>query len=202
MSNSVEIQQLTVAFCSPKRTITALDKLNFTLTAGETLVLLGESGCGKSLTSLALMRLLPKSGVYGEESRIELDGEDILDLPEHMMRELRGRKLAMIFQEPMTALNPVMTVGAQIAEVLLKHQHYSSAELNTRLITLMNEVEMPQPEIKIHQYPHQLSGGQKQRIVIAMALACKPDILIADEPTTALDVTIQAQILALLKKLQ
>lgn len=202
MPNSVEIQQLSVAFCSPKKTITALDKLSFTLIPGETLVLLGESGCGKSLTSLALMRLLPKSGVYDEASRIVLDGEDLLNLPEHMMRQLRGRRLAMIFQEPMTALNPVMTIGAQIAEVLLKHHHSSSSELEKELIALLNEVEMPQPEVKIHQYPHQLSGGQKQRVVIAMALACKPDILIADEPTTALDVTIQAQILALLKKLQ
>jgi len=202
MPNSVEIQQLSVAFCSPKKTTTALDKLSFTLIPGETLVLLGESGCGKSLTSLALMRLLPKSGVYDEASRIVLDGEDLLNLPEQMMRQLRGRRLAMIFQEPMTALNPVMTIGAQIAEVLLKHHHCSSCELEKELIALLHEVEMPQPEMKIHQYPHQLSGGQKQRVVIAMALACKPDILIADEPTTALDVTIQAQILALLKKLQ
>ncbi|RUR08621.1 ABC transporter ATP-binding protein [Legionella sp. km772] len=202
MPNSVEIQQLSVAFCSPKKTITALDKLSFTLLPGETLVLLGESGCGKSLTSLALMRLLPKSGVYDEKSRIELDGQDILNLPEQMMRQLRGRRMAMIFQEPMSALNPVMTIGAQLAEVILKQQAYSKAELNTRLIALLSEVEMPQPELKIQQYPHQLSGGQKQRVVIAMALACKPDILIADEPTTALDVTIQAQILTLLKKLQ
>lgn len=202
MSNSVKIQQLSVAFCSPIKTISALDKLSFTLIPGETLVLLGESGCGKSLTSLALMRLLPKSGVYGEQSRIELDDEDILNLPEQMMRQLRGRRLAMIFQEPMTALNPVMTIGAQLSEVLVKQQHYSSVELNKKLLALLAEVEMPQPEVRIHQYPHQLSGGQKQRVVIAMALACNPDILIADEPTTALDVTIQAQILALLKKLQ
>lgn len=202
MSNSVKIQQLSVAFCSPRKTISALDKLSFTLAPGETLVLLGESGCGKSLTSLALMRLLPKSGVYGEQSCIELDNEDILNLPEQMMRQLRGRRLAMIFQEPMTALNPVMTIGAQLSEVLVKQQHYSSVELNKKLLTLLAEVEMPQPEVKIHQYPHQLSGGQKQRVVIAMALACNPDILIADEPTTALDVTIQAQILVLLKKLQ
>ena len=202
MPNSVDVQQLSVAFSSPKKTITALDKLSFTLVPGETLVLLGESGCGKSLTSLALMRLLPKAGVYGEESRIVLDGEDILNLPEQMMRQLRGRRLAMIFQEPMTALNPVMSIGDQLAEVVLKHHRCSSAELEKELIALLTEVEMPQPEMKIHQYPHQLSGGQKQRVVIAMALACKPDILIADEPTTALDVTIQAQILALLKKVQ
>jgi len=202
MPNPVEIHELSVAFQSPNQTITALDKVSFNLIPGETLVLLGESGCGKSLTSLALMRLLPKSGVYGVDSQIKLDGEDILNFPEKMMRDLRGRRLAMIFQEPMTALNPVMTIGAQISEVLAKHHPCSKELLNKQLIDLLNEVEMPQPEIKIHQYPHQLSGGQKQRVVIAMALACKPQILIADEPTTALDVTIQAQILALLKKLQ
>lgn len=202
MPNSLEIKQLSVAFNSSKKTIKALDKISFTLTPGKTLVLLGESGCGKSLTSLALMRLLPKSGVYGLESKVLLENSDILNLPEEMMRHLRGRRLAMIFQEPMTALNPVMTIGEQIAEVLLKQQAYTKAELTTQLIALLSEVEMPQPEVKIHQYPHQLSGGQKQRVVIAMALACNPDILIADEPTTALDVTIQAQILALLKKLQ
>ena len=202
MPNSIEINQLSVAFKSHNKTITALDKVSFSLIPGETLVLLGESGCGKSITSLALMRLLPKSAVYGIDSQINLDGEDLLNLPERLMRQLRGRKLAMIFQEPMTALNPVMTIGDQIAEVLIKHHACSKKELNTRLIALLNEVEMPQAEVKLNQYPHQLSGGQKQRVVIAMALACKPEILIADEPTTALDVTIQAQILELLKKLQ
>lgn len=202
MRQSAEIKQLSVAFQHSGKTITALDKVSFDLVPGKTLVLLGESGCGKSLTSLALMRLLPKSGVYGLDSQIMINDEDILGLPELMMRQLRGRKLAMIFQEPMTALNPVMTIGAQISEVLTRHHALGGRKLNEAVLSLLAEVEMPQPEMRIHQYPHQLSGGQKQRVVIAMALACKPDILIADEPTTALDVTIQAQILALLKKLQ
>ncbi|MBI2785706.1 MAG: ABC transporter ATP-binding protein [Legionella longbeachae] len=200
--NSAEIHNLSVAFQTHSKTVPALDEISFILCPGETLVLLGESGCGKSLTSLALMRLLPKSGVYGVDSTIHVDGQDILNLPEQMMRQLRGRKIAMIFQEPMTALNPVMTIGAQLTEILVRHHSLSAQELKKTLLGLLEEVEMPQPEVKINQYPHQLSGGQKQRIVIAMALACKPDILIADEPTTALDVTIQAQILALLKKVQ
>lgn len=202
MQNTAEITQLSVAFKSPDKTVLALDKLSFSLNPGETLVLLGESGCGKSLTSLAMMRLLPRAGVYGIDSQINIHGEDILNLPEKMMRELRGRRLAMIFQEPMTALNPVLTIGEQIAEVLKRHQSLTKDQLRERVILLLNEVEMPQPQTRVYQYPHQLSGGQKQRVVIAMALACEPDILIADEPTTALDVTIQAQILALLKKIQ
>lgn len=202
MQNIAEINQLSVAFQSPNKIISAIDRVSFNLNPGETLVLLGESGCGKSLTSLALMRLLPRAGVYGIDSQINVNGEDILNLPEQMMRQLRGRKLAMIFQEPMTALNPVMTIGEQISEILVRHHAFTATELKEALLDLLNEVEMPQPQIRIHQYPHQLSGGQKQRVVIAMALACKPDILIADEPTTALDVTIQAQILALLKKIQ
>jgi oligopeptide/dipeptide ABC transporter ATP-binding protein len=202
MEHRIEAHLLSVAFQEPHKTVPALDKLSFVLHPGETLVLLGESGCGKSLTSLALMRLLPHTGVYGLDSQINVDGADILNLPEQMMRQLRGKRLAMIFQEPMTALNPVMTIGEQLAEVLKRKQAYSKQELELAMLALLNEVEMPQPQIKMHQYPHQLSGGQKQRVVIAMALACNPEILIADEPTTALDVTIQAQILALLKKLQ
>ncbi|CZI61159.1 TPA: dipeptide ABC transporter ATP-binding protein [Legionella pneumophila] len=202
MQNTAKINQLSVAFKSPDKTVLALDKLSFSLNPGETLVLLGESGCGKSLTSLAMMRLLPRAGVYGIDSQINIHGEDILNLPEKMMRELRGRRLAMIFQEPMTALNPVLTIGEQIAEVLKRHRSLTKEQIKERVILLLNEVEMPQPQMRIYQYPHQLSGGQKQRVVIAMALACEPDILIADEPTTALDVTIQAQILALLKKIQ
>jgi peptide/nickel transport system ATP-binding protein len=202
MSKPLEINELSVAFQNQKKTIIALDKVSFTLTPGETLILLGESGCGKSLTSLAIMRLLPKSTAYGLKSQILIDGEDLLDLPEQMMRQFRGRRLAMIFQEPMTALNPVMTIGAQIAEALERHHSLSQKARHSEVIALLNEVEMPHPEIKMQQYPHQLSGGQKQRVVIAMALACQPEVLIADEPTTALDVTIQAQILALLKKIQ
>ncbi len=202
MQNTAEINQLSVAFQNSHKTISAIDRVSFNLYPGETLVLLGESGCGKSLTSLAMMRLLPPTGVYGVESQLYVNGVDILNLPERDMRQLRGRRLAMIFQEPMTSLNPVMTIGEQISEILRRHYDFTTAELKEALIGLLNEVEMPQPHVKIHQYPHQLSGGQKQRVVIAMALACKPDVLIADEPTTALDVTIQAQILALLKKIQ
>lgn len=201
MTKLAEINQLSVAFQSKVRSITAVDQISFYLNHGETLALLGESGCGKSLTSLAMMRLLPSNAVYGNKSEIKVDDQDVLNLPEYLMRALRGRRLAMIFQEPMTALNPVLTIGEQLVETLPKIRR-TGEQVQAHLIALLREVEMPRPELRLQQYPHQLSGGQKQRVVIAMALASKPEILIADEPTTALDVTIQAQILALLKKLQ
>lgn len=202
MTKIAEINHLRVAFQMEKQAVTAVEDVSFYLKPGETLSLLGESGCGKSLTSLALMRLLPPGGVYGHLSEVNFAGQDLLELPEHVMRCFRGRRLAMIFQEPMSALNPVLSIGEQLAEALRQHQVLSRAELKTRMVALLDEVEMPQPEKRLQQYPHQLSGGQKQRVVIAMALASNPEVLIADEPTTALDVTIQAQILALLKKLQ
>ncbi|WP_043874565.1 ABC transporter ATP-binding protein [Legionella massiliensis] len=201
MTLLAEIKELSVAFQNKDQLIKAVDQLNFVLNAGETLALLGESGCGKSLTSLALMRLLPFKAAYGAKSEIKLAGKDLLNLPEYIMRTLRGRRLAMIFQEPMTALNPVLTIAEQLVETLPKAKR-TSQETQACLLELLREVEMPKPELRLQQYPHQLSGGQKQRVVIAMALASNPEILIADEPTTALDVTIQAQILALLKKLQ
>ena len=202
MTDIAQIKHLSVAFQTANQSLMAIDDVSFTLKPGKTLALLGESGCGKSLTSLALMRLLPKHAVYGQKSAISVDGHDLLNLPESLMRCLRGRELAMIFQEPMTALNPVLTIGVQLAEAIKEHQQMTRSEEHARMLALLTDVELPQPELRLHQYPHQLSGGQKQRVVIAMALACNPDVLIADEPTTALDVTIQAQILALLKKLQ
>lgn len=201
MTLLAEIKQLEVAFQTKDQTLKAVDNLNFNLNPGETLALLGESGCGKSLTALALMRLLPTHAAFGYHSEIKLAGEDILELPESIMRTLRGRRLAMIFQEPMTALNPVLTIYEQLVEILPKSQRSKEQEEQS-LEALLRQVEIPNPKLRLHQYPHQLSGGQKQRVVIAMALASNPEILIADEPTTALDVTIQAQILALLKKLQ
>ncbi|MFC3909940.1 dipeptide ABC transporter ATP-binding protein [Legionella dresdenensis] len=202
MTNSNEIKQLSVCFQSARSHLTAVDKISFTLVPGETVALLGESGCGKSLTALALMRLLPHYAVYGQKSQINIDNQDILELPEKVMRQLRGKKLAIIFQEPMTALNPVKKIGDQLAEAVNQNRQLTGKTLHEKLVRLLQEVEISEPELRLNQYPHQLSGGQKQRIVIAMALANNPDILIADEPTTALDVTIQAQILALLKKLQ
>ena len=202
MTEIVSIKCLSVGFQTTKQTLTAVDDVTFRLNPGETVALLGESGCGKSLTSLALMRLLPHHGVYGTKSVIDFNGQDVLELPESLMRSLRGRRLAMVFQEPMTALNPVLSIGEQLAEAIFGHEKLDRAELHEKLLALLSEVEMPDPALRLRQYPHQLSGGQKQRIVIAMALASHPEVLIADEPTTALDVTIQAQILALLKKLQ
>lgn len=202
MSKILEVQHLRVGFQSASHSLIAIDEASFDLYQGETLVLLGESGCGKSLTSLAIMRLLSAEGVYDTKASIKLGEDDLLELPEYIMRSLRGRRLAMIFQEPMTALNPVLSIGQQLAEALQQHEPIAHHLLHDRMLELLHDVEMPQPERRLHQYPHQLSGGQKQRVVIAMALANRPEVLIADEPTTALDVTIQAQILALLKKLQ
>ena len=198
----LSVSDLRIAFSGQE----AVRGVSFEIAPGETLGLVGESGSGKSATSLALLRLLPPSATVG--GRIVFapaDGvsEELLSLPEEAMRRHRGRSMAMIFQEPMTALNPVMKVGRQIGEALLAHApRIAKREVRERVLAAMREVALPEPERRMEDYPHQFSGGQRQRIVIAMALICKPRLLIADEPTTALDVTVQAQILALLKKLK
>jgi peptide/nickel transport system ATP-binding protein len=198
----LSVQALHVAFSGQE----AVRGVSFAIAPGETLGLVGESGSGKSATSLALLRLLPPSAaISGSVAFARADGvtEDLLGLPEEAMRRHRGRSIAMIFQEPMTALNPVMKIGRQIAEALLAHAPRTPGrEVRERVLAAMREVALPDPERRMDDYPHQFSGGQRQRIVIAMALINKPRLLIADEPTTALDVTVQAQILALLKKLK
>jgi peptide/nickel transport system ATP-binding protein len=191
----LEVEDLTIAF-GPK---TIVHSISFAIAPGETLGLVGESGSGKSATSLALLRLLPAT-VTG---KLRFRGQDLLTLPEPAMRKLRGTGIAMIFQEPMTALNPSMRIGDQIAEALLAHHPKTSREeVRARVLAGMHEVGLPAPETRIRDYPHQFSGGQRQRILIAMALINRPRLLIADEPTTALDVTVQAQILALLRDLR
>jgi len=196
------VKDLRIAFSGQE----AVRGISFEIAAGETLGLVGESGSGKSATSLAVLRLLPASAAVSGGIRFaRADGvvEELLSLPEEVMRRHRGSSIAMIFQEPMTALNPVMKVGRQIAEALLAHAPRTSRkEVRERVFKAMREVALPDPERRIDDYPHQFSGGQRQRIVIAMALINKPRLLIADEPTTALDVTVQAQILALLKTLK
>ena len=180
---------------------TLIDRISFSIQPGEIFALVGESGSGKSLTSLAIMRLLPEA-LNIEAGEIQLHQKSLLSLSEAQMQKVRGKSVAMIFQEPMTSLNPVMRVGDQVSEVLRVHLGLSSKHAKLRTIELFNEVGIPEAADRVDWYPHQLSGGQKQRVMIAMALACEPDLLIADEPTTALDVTIQAQVLALLKKLR
>src|SRR5690606_34209227 len=174
---------------------------SLTIQPGETFALLGESGCGKSMTALSIMRLLPEAGNITHGS-IRLNGNELLTLPESAMRKIRGNHFGMIFQEPMLSLNPVMTTGEQIEEVLVQHSNLRGAAAQTRVLELLQQVGIPDPENRIREYPFQFSGGMKQRIMIAMALASKPALLIADEPTPALDVTIQAQVLALMRNLQ
>jgi peptide/nickel transport system ATP-binding protein len=182
--------------------VLAVDDVSFSIPPGGTLGVVGESGCGKSLTALSVMRLVPEPPGHVVGGEIRFQGEDLLALPEGKMRRLRGRHLSMVFQEPMTSLNPVYTVGEQIAEGVRLHQGLSRAAAREHSVEMLRQVGIPAPEQRVDSYPHQLSGGMRQRVMIAMALACGPELLIADEPTTALDVTIQAQILELLKRLQ
>jgi len=179
----------------------AVDDVSFVIDRGETLGLVGESGCGKSVTSLSVMRLVPAPGRI-EKGRILFNEHDLLTIPENEMRKVRGNDIAMVFQEPMTSLNPVFTIGSQISEAVTLHQKVGKKEALARTVDMLRHVGIPDPERRTGEYPHQLSGGMRQRAMIAMALSCNPDLLIADEPTTALDVTIQAQIMDLLAKLQ
>jgi peptide/nickel transport system ATP-binding protein len=198
----LEARNVAVTFKVEGGEVKAVKDMSFALRKGETIAIVGESGSGKSVTARAIMRLLSKRATIAKQSSIVLDGQDVTKLSEREMRSLRGDKVSMIFQEPMTSLNPVYTVGSQIVEVIRIHNKVSKAEAWARALELLKEVQIPDPEARIKQYPHQLSGGQRQRVMIAMALANRPDILIADEPTTALDVTVQAQILNLIKDLK
>jgi len=197
----LKVDQLRLGFTAGKQTLAAVDGISFAIAKGETFALLGESGCGKSATAQGIMRLLPAAGLILGGS-IQLDGEELLALPEADMRAWRGSRMAMIFQEPATSLNPVLTVGRQIGEVLERHRNLRGAAATERMLELLRQVGIADPERRLGEYPFQLSGGMKQRVMIAIALAGEPELLIADEPTTALDVTVQAQILDLLAGLQ
>lgn len=199
----LEVQDLSVSFDTDEATVAVLDNVAFQLAEGETLGVVGESGCGKSVTSLAIMGLLPKPAGHVTNGRISFHGEDLLSYRPEQMRSIRGRKISMIFQEPMTALNPVQRVGHQLMETLQLHRSNCTREEQLKISEeLLDRVGIPEPRQRLTEYPHQLSGGMRQRVMIAMALIHVPDILIADEPTTALDVTIQAQILELIAELQ
>ena len=201
MSSLLDVAHLQSYFFTRTGLVKAVNDISFRIETGRTLALVGESGCGKSMTALSLLRLLPEPGrVVGGE--IRFDGQDLLRLPLPEMRRIRGNRISMIFQEPMTSLNPVFRIGDQIAEVLLLHRGLSKAEAREQVTELLHLVGIAAPASRFVDYPHQLSGGQRQRVMIAMALACNPDLLIADEPTTALDVTIQAQIMDLLSRLK
>jgi oligopeptide transport system ATP-binding protein len=202
MSKILEVNNLNISFHTFAGEVKAIRGANFHLNKGETLAIVGESGSGKSVTTKAIMRLLPESNSEIKEGEILFDGKDLTKLSDKQMQTIRGKEISMIFQDPMTSLNPTMTVGKQIMEPIIKHQNMSKSAAKQRAIELLKLVGIPMAEERFKQYPHQFSGGMRQRVVIAIALACNPKILIADEPTTALDVTIQAQILELMKDLQ
>jgi len=198
----LEVNDLRTYFYTRDGVVRSVDGVSFSVSEGETLAIVGESGCGKSVTSLSILRLIASPPGKIVSGSIRFHGEDLLGLSDEQMRDIRGDKISMIFQEPMTSLNPVLTIGRQIGEVLELHRQCTKEEVRTRILELLKMVNIPEPESRIDEYPHQLSGGMRQRIMIAMALACDPEILIADEPTTALDVTIQAQILNLMRELR
>jgi peptide/nickel transport system ATP-binding protein len=198
----LEVRDLGTTLFTRRGTMKAVDGISLAVGAGETVALVGESGCGKSLTALSIMRLLPDPPARIVGGQVILNGRDLVALPEQAMLDVRGREIGMIFQEPMSSLNPVATVRAQIAEVLAAHTDLDRRQAHARVLELLDQVGMPDAERRLDAYPHQLSGGMCQRVMIAMAIACSPSVLIADEPTTALDVTVQAQVLTLLKRLQ
>lgn len=204
MEDLLTIDDLSVSFSTDAGTVEVLDRVSIRVARGETLSLVGESGCGKSVTASSVMRLLPHPAGKVTSGKITFDGQDIMSLPITEMYKIRGSSIAMIFQEPMTALNPVHLIKHQIAEVLRLHRKgdIKESEIDNYVLKYLRDVEMPSPEMRLNNYPFQLSGGMRQRVMIAMALAGEPKLLIADEPTTALDVTVQAQIIALIKDLQ
>jgi peptide/nickel transport system ATP-binding protein/oligopeptide transport system ATP-binding protein len=202
LTTLLSIAGLRTVFSTSAGEVAAVDGVDMSVERGRTLGIVGESGCGKSVLSLSVMRLVPPPGRIAA-GEIMFDGRNLLELPPAQMRDIRGNRIAMIFQEPMTSLNPVFTVGDQITEAMRAHDRTASAAaLRSRAISALQRVRIPAPERRFDEYPHQMSGGMRQRVMIAMALACAPDLLIADEPTTALDVTVQAQILDLLRELQ
>lgn len=196
------VNNLVTEFETDEGQVRAVDDVSFAVEEGETLGIVGESGCGKSVTALSIMRLLPQPMGQIVSGSVMLNDTDLTQIPIPDMEKIRGARIGMVFQEPMTALNPVHTIGRQLTEGMLLHENISAVEAIRKGVEILDRVGIPSPDIRMTEYPHQLSGGMRQRIVIAMALACKPDLLIADEPTTALDVTIQAQILELIKELQ
>ena len=198
----LSVKDLSIAFGTGERQVLAVDRISFSIRKGETLALVGESGSGKSATALSIMKLLPYPAASHPSGQVMFKGQDLLSLPERKIREIRGADITIIFQEPMTSLNPLHTIERQIGEILLLHRGLTGAPARARVLELLAQVGIPNSETRLQSYPHQMSGGQRQRVMIAMALANEPDLLIADEPTTALDVTVQAQILNLLKELQ
>jgi oligopeptide/dipeptide ABC transporter ATP-binding protein len=202
MTALLEVRDLRTHFRADGREVAAVDGVSFAVEPGRTLGIVGESGCGKSVTALSIMGLVPQPPGRVAGGEILFEGTDLLRLPPAAMRELRGDRISMIFQEPMTSLNPSFTVGDQIVEVVLRHRRVTAAQARDRALEMLRQVRIPSPESRFDEYPHRLSGGMRQRVMIAMALACGPRLLIADEPTTALDVTIQAQILDLMRTLR
>jgi len=197
----LDVEDLSVTFSGDEGQVRAVEGVSFAIERNQTLGVVGESGCGKSVTALAIMGLLPAKGAK-RSGRVRFDGADLTRLGPAAFSELRGSRIAMIFQEPMTSLNPAFTVGEQIVEAILRHRNVNRPEAETRAIEMLRRVRIPAPERRFSDYPHKLSGGMRQRVMIAMALACDPELLIADEPTTALDVTIQAQVLELMRQLR
>jgi len=198
----LSVENLSTSFFTEQGVLRAVQDVSFTINKSRTFALVGESGCGKSITALSIMRLVPEPQGKIVAGKISFAGRNLLDLSQRRMRAIRGNRIAMIFQEPMTSLNPVFTVGFQIAEAIQLHQHKSRSQAWALAEQMLRSVRIPDPDRRISEYPHQMSGGMRQRVMIAMAVSCKPALLIADEPTTALDVTIQAQILDLLDELQ